>query len=205
MYPISKLRNAKYYANHYFFKIQILIMTLNKKCLNVGCGHDVRIGWTNCDVSPINNKVVRFDISLHDDLLNLANQRWDIIECCHVIGYMNYICVLNFFKAAYDALNEGGILILEFPDLIKLSKKVLDIQPNQNVNDYIEVIRAIYAFDLSDAFDDKFSKKTYIFGWSAPLVTKALNEAGFLSVTLKDPKTHGKLIWRDSRIEAIKT
>jgi hypothetical protein len=188
-----------------FFKVWVIMISINKKCLNVGCGHDIRLGWDNWDKSPLNDKVTLFDICSSEDLKKLNNSKYDIIECNHVIGYMNYICTVNFFKAVHSALSPLGTLVLEFPDILKLSKRLLDIEHEKNIDDYIEVMRAYYAFDYKDAFDEAFSGRTYIFGWSAPVVIQALNEAGFVNVKTNAPKTHGKLNWRDTRIEAIKS
>ncbi len=181
------------------------MISINRQCLNIGCGQDIRSGWANWDRFPINDKVTSFDITSSVDLETLKNSSFDIIECNHVIGYLNYICVINFFKAAYSALRPCGTLVLEFPDIIKLSKKLLEIHPQKNMDEYIEVMRAYYAFDYKDAFDDKFSSQTYIFGWSTSIVIQALNEVGFVNVKTYSPKTHGRLNWRDTRIEAIKT
>jgi hypothetical protein len=201
---LKKIQRLKHYINYYFFKIYTTMTAINKKCLNVGCGNDIRLGWINYDAFPINDKVIKFDILSTADLSELAKKKYDIIECNHVIGYINYICAVNFFKAAYSSLNVGGKLIIEFPDAIKLSKKLSGIQDFSNMDEYIEVIRGIYAYDSNDPFDKNFSKKTYIFGWSVPIVNKALNDAGFICLKSMNPKTHGQLIWRDSRVEACK-
>jgi hypothetical protein len=181
---LKKIQRLKHYINYYFFKIYTTMTAINKKCLNVGCGNDIRLGWINYDAFPINDKVIKFDILSTADLSELAKKKYDIIECNH--------------------LNVGGKLIIEFPDAIKLSKKLSGIQDFSNMDEYIEVIRGIYAYDSNDPFDKNFSKKTYIFGWSVPIVNKALNDAGFICLKSMNPKTHGQLIWRDSRVEACK-
>jgi len=181
----------------------MIMISINNKCVNIGCGNDIRIGWDNADISPLNDSVISFDISKHEDLMWLSNQSYDIIECNHVIGYLNYVCVVDFFKSCLHALNRDGRLILEFPDVIKISKKVVEIS-SCDLDEYIEVIRAFYAFDPKDAMNYSFNKKTYIFGWSEPIVVRALNEAGFGTIKTVNPKTHGRVLWRDSRIEAMK-
>ncbi len=37
-------------------------------------------------------------------------------------------------------------------------------------DDYIELIRGIYAYDHIDSFDVNFSKQTYVFGWLGNLL-----------------------------------
>lgn len=198
--PIKIIKFRKYY----FYEAWKIVVSMNNKCLNIGCGVDIRTGWDNCDVVPRNDSVIKFDILNGADLAWLSDAGYDIIECDHVIGYLNYIQVLAFFKSAYGGLNSGGRLILEFPDIIKVSKKLSDVKNLDQIDEYIEMVRAIYAFDPEDAFDPCFAKKTYIFGWSEPIVVRALNEAGFVNIKADSPKTHGGLLWRDSRIEAIR-
>ncbi len=180
-------------------------MSLKGNCINIGCGSDVRLGWVNCDLFPANDKVIKFDITSSEDLLWLSDIPSNLIECNHVIGYLNYIQALNFFNAIFSSLTKNGKMIIEFPDIIKISKQLIenDLILSNN-DDYIELIRGIYAFDQSDSYDVNFKKQTYIFGWSSNFVRNMLLNIGFSKVVICKPMTHDKRVWRDSRIEAIK-
>jgi hypothetical protein len=180
-------------------------MSINGKCINIGCGSDVRLGWINCDLMPSSDKVKCFNITSQNDLAWLSKTPSKIIECNHVIGYLNYIQALNFFNACFSSLVIKGQLIIEFPDIAKISKQLIENDySSANVDSYIELIRGVYAYDHDDALDANFNKQTYIFGWTGEFVRSALLDIGYSQVQICPPKTHGQRIWRDTRIEAIK-
>jgi hypothetical protein len=177
-----------------------------KKCINIGCGADVRPLWINCDINPHNSSVIKFDLTNSDDLEWLKTQKADIITCNHVIGYLSVGQVDIFLKACFACLNKGGVLILEFPDL----KKIFTMLSNLNYEsididrEYIEVIRAIYAYDYNDAFSTKFDLKTYVTGWTAEYCVHRLNIAGFTKVLEGEPETHDRRTYRDTQVKAFK-
>jgi len=121
-----------------------------------------------------------------------------------------YAQAIKFFRSAYDSLNTDCELILEFPDALKISKRIVELHDSLLINGlsgidkYIECIRAIYAFDPKDIHDEYFNKKTYIFGWSSDFTTATLKDVGFRDVIVSDPITHDKRTWRDTRIVAKK-
>jgi hypothetical protein len=140
-----------------------------------------------------------------DDLNWLSETPSDLIECNHVIGYLNFSQARNLFNAFFHSLVKNGKIVIEFPDIIKISKQLIEGDITQIKQDeYIELIRGIYAYDHTDAFDVSFSKQTYVFGWSGNFVRNTLIDIGFSQVNICSPKTHERRDWRDTRIEAIK-
>lgn len=189
----------------YVSKIKHAFVSLKGTCINIGCGKDIRLGWINCDLFPATNSVRKFDITSSEDLSWLSETSSELIECNHVIGYINYTQALNFFYACFASLVKDGKLIIEFPDIIKISKHLIELDSDSiHTEKYIELIRAVYAYDHADAFNANFNKQTYIFGWSSNFVKKSLKDIGFSQVHLCSPLTHDQREWRDSRIEAIK-
>lgn len=194
-----------------FFKRSITKLYLgfngmSKTCINVGCGGDKRPFWINCDLYPADESITQLDITNLNDLLWLENTKSDIIECNHVIGYLTIAQADNFFLACYKSLNIGGTLILEFPDIKKISKAIQNFDYSSTTIDYeyIEMIRAIYAYDQNDAMSLDFRLKTYITGWSDDYLIHRLKLVGFKKILIKDPQTHDERILRDSRVEAFK-
>jgi len=187
-------------------KVNHALASAQGNCINIGCGQDIRPGWVSCDLYPYSESVKRFDITSKDDLSWLAGTNFDLIECNHVIGYLNYAQAVNFFSSCFASLQKSGKLVLEFPDIIKISKKLNDLfaKPT-NRDEYIELMRAIYAYDHADAFDEKFDMQTYVFGWSGSFVRDTLLEVGFDKILIKSPREHSQRDWRDTRIEAIIT
>ena len=164
-------------------KLKYYMISKNRTCINIGCGNDIRKGWINCDINPTNNIIKKIDIKNKSDLEWLVNLKTDIIECNHVIGYLNYIQVKNFLITCFKSLNNKGILIIEFPDIIKICKLLIEHDTNETKPDsYIELIRGIYAFDLDDAYNEFFEKKTYVFGWNSKIILNILKH--ILSILL---------------------
>lgn len=188
-----------------FKSINNKISSIKGTCVNIGCGDDIRSGWINCDLFPKTNSVRRFDIRSSKDLAWLASLNSELIESNHVIGYLNYAQAYNFFKSCYSSLKQSGKLILEFPDITKISNKVIEMDSNLIDRDcYIELMRAIYAYDIDDAYDEKFDMQTYVFGWSGSFISQTLEEIGFNKIYIKLPEEHSKRTWRDTRVEAVK-
>jgi hypothetical protein len=182
------------------------IVGVSGKCINIGCGFDIRPFWLNCDSDAKSNKVREFDITNPADLKWLSEQKFDIITSDHVIGYLTIAQAESFFKACLQSLNINGRLVLEFPDLKKISKRLDNFScSSENADDeYVEIIRSIYAYDSADALSLNFNKKTYITGWTADYLSNLLLKVGFKKIIVGDPQTHEKRAWRDSRVEAKK-
>ena len=166
--------------------------------LNLGCGQIYRDGWINVDI----DKSVRTDICC--DFIHLKNHfktdTLDLIYMIHSISYLNLWESILFFEDAYELLKTGGVLELEFPDIQKCSKIIIENSDNGN---YIEAVRAIYAFDLNQ-IKNKEVYKPYAFGWSGLYMKETLHKIGFSQVDILEPETHEKRNWRDTRIIAIK-
>jgi hypothetical protein len=64
----------------YINKLKYTFMTLKGTCINIGCGADVRFGWENCDLSPINDEVRKLNITSADDLVWLSEISSNFIE-----------------------------------------------------------------------------------------------------------------------------
>lgn len=173
--------------------------------INIGCGNDIRVGWLNCDLFPLDSTVLKLDISTAEGLEWLSTQDASLIECNHVIGYLNYKQAKLFFQSCFDGLAVGGKLILEFPDILKIAKLMIDLNVKKcSDTEYLEIIRAIYAYDIKDAKADSIEFSTYITGWASDFVIRELESIGFRSVCALDPETHARRIKRDSRVEALK-
>ena len=167
--------------------------------LHLGCGLEYWKGWVNIDISSssVADVVMDFVELKH----TFKRGTVDDIAMIHSISYLRLWEAQEFFKDAYFLLKPGGHFVLEFPDITKCALHIL--QNENNVDNYLEGVRAFYAFDLLQ-IKNKEKFNTYAFGWSAWHIKQELLSAGFSSVEIKDPETHNKLKWRDTRIESIK-
>ncbi len=169
------------------------------KKLHLGCGDNYLTGWTNID-RDIN---IKLDIALDFKYVRdfFKNNSIQEVMMIHSISYLRLWETRDFFKDIYIILKKSGKLILEFPDLEKCAKKILE--SNGNVEEYLEGVRGVYAFDLNQ-IKNKELFDTYAFGWSAWHIKYELEYAGFSKILVKEPETHNQMSWRDTRIEAIK-
>ena len=200
------LKNSAHLLSRAYRKLAEIYYGAMNTSINIGCGGDIKPYWVNCDLDPADASVKKLDIRDLFDLAWLSKQGASFINCDHVIGYLTITQAENFFRSCYEGLKKGGVLTLEFPDLEKLMGKLaeFDYHSKESEENYIEVIRAIYAYDKEDAKSLNFSKPTYITGWTANYLGLKLREIGFTNIVILNPRTHGRLIERDSRVEATK-
>jgi hypothetical protein len=167
--------------------------------LHLGCGTNNLDGWINIDVT---------DNSLADVVMDFKNikgvfqpQSVREILMVHSISYLRLWEARDFFADTFSLLEPTGRLVLEFPDVVKCATAIT--RKEIPVEEYLEAVRAFYAFDL-DEIRQKKPYTPYAFGWSAWHISQELKNVGFSDVAIKDPDTHNRRIWRDTRIEAIK-
>lgn len=166
--------------------------------LNLGCGYEYKDGWVNIDL----NKSVRTDICC--DFINLKNHftadSVELIYMIHSISYLNLWEANTFFLDSYKILSKGGVLEMEFPDIEKCAKLLIDAD---NFENFTEAVRGVFAFDL-DQIQNRESFRPYSFGWSGKYMKEVLQNIGFAKVEILEPLTHGRRSSRDTRIVATK-
>ena len=197
----SILRNLFLTAKYMFFRI-IRKNKFNDTSpikLHLGCGKTHLQGWVNIDV---NNFAFADIVCNFMDLRNIyLNDSVSSIKMIHSISYLRLFEARDFFKMCFDLLIHNGTFILEFPDIIKCAKIIIENDKKDN-EQYIEGVRGFYAFDLNEV---KNKKKyiPYMFGWSAGHIEQELIKIGFSNILISDGEEHNRP-WRDTRIEAKK-
>ena len=84
----------------------------DKIYLNLGCGDDIRKGWTNVDL-PANPKA-DIHADLEDARLPFDDNTVTFINCSHVLEHINnYISLMKEF---HRILEPGGILHITVPE-----------------------------------------------------------------------------------------
>jgi hypothetical protein len=167
--------------------------------LNLGCGQMYLQGWVNVDLNPkLKPDLVCGFNEIHT---HLPHESVDEILMLHSISYLRLWEARLFLRNMLNILKKNGILIMEFPDILKCSKMMQNA--NENLDEYLEGVRGIYAFDL-DQIRRMESFTPYAFGWSAWHMKQELLSAGFKDIAIENPETHGKRILRDTRIIAKK-
>jgi len=167
--------------------------------LNLGCGKQHLKGWVNIDVS--NSSIADIVIDFRKLKFIFRPNSIDEILMIHSISYLRLWESQDFFKEILSLLKPNGDLILEFPDITKCAKHLIKYE--NNTADYLEGVRAFYAFDLQQNIL-KENYTTYNFGWSAWHMKLELEKLGYKNIKILNPQNHGKRDWRDTRIEASK-
>lgn len=166
--------------------------------LHLGCGTVYMKDFVNIDVS---SDSVADKVSDFRNIYKLyPSESVSEILMVHSISYLRFWEALDFFRDCYQLLKEGGILILEFPDIEKCATKI--IQSKNDYPNYIEAVRGFYAFDL-EQIQRKENFHTYAFGWSSWHIKEELKKIGFTKVVCTQGILHNH-IWRDTHVEATK-
>ncbi|PLW95191.1 MAG: hypothetical protein C0592_00590 [Marinilabiliales bacterium] len=78
--------------------------------LNLGCGTDIKEGWVNLDVSPLEGVDVVHDVNTLP--LPFEDELFDYILCQDILEHIEYIPVL---KELHRIMKKGGIIEIRVP------------------------------------------------------------------------------------------
>lgn len=81
-----------------------------KTKLNLGCGNDIRTGWINLDISPLEGVDVVHDITQLP--LPFDDDTFEFILCQDILEHLEYIPLL---KELHRILKKGGIVEIRVP------------------------------------------------------------------------------------------
>ena len=167
--------------------------------LNLGCGPMHLDGYINIDGDPKACADFYMDFSELGDAFAKAS----VVEILmvHSLSYLNLWQARDFFATAVELLRPQGKLIIELPSIENCAQHVLDCK--EDVAGYLEGIRGIYAFDLTE-ITNKTDFTPYSFGWSAWHLESELRNVGFTEFRVGKPQYHEQP-WRDIRVEATKS
>lgn len=166
--------------------------------LHLGCGPMHLDGYINVDQDP----AACADFYLDFRELKTAFRAGAAAEVLmvHSLSYLNLWEARRLFRTVHQLLRPGGKFILELPDLGKCARHLLDTEGD--VDAYLEGVRGVYAFDLSQIRDES-PITPYAFGWSQWHLCDELKAAGFGDFQVLEPAYHEQP-WRDIRVEAAR-
>jgi hypothetical protein len=199
------LKGCYHFLRNRFHRLYFLLSRQNKKLkkLHLGCGRIHLDGYINIDVSSNSAADMVLDIQ-HIDKYFKKDSIAEIL-IIHAISYLRLHDARRLVGACFNILESGGKLIVEFPDVVKCSKIIINnisINDTKDLFQYIEGIRGFYAFDLKQ-IERQVRFNPYAFGWSANHMKYELMDLGFKSVFVFDGIAHERPE-RDTRIEAAK-
>jgi SAM-dependent methyltransferase len=163
--------------------------------LHVGCGGDIRPGYVNID--EFNPKA---DVKMALQDIDYPAGSVDAIEGYMVIEHLNPDDALAFVRNAHRMLRPGGVLILECPDLEKVSRLTLVFAGDP------QYLRK-GAFGLRGFFgeptDHMVTGDYHKWGYTPALSLKLLRDGGFTECRVGDGYSHCYPL-RDLRMEAVR-
>lgn len=158
--------------------------------LNLGCGHDVRPGWTNVDKFPSQPDVVQADLPLlpFDD--NCAQE----VVLSHVLEHFGFKDGFTLAKEIFRVTAPGGVANIEVPDIAWCMAQFLGAP---EVNAYTDPTgdystnhkwglwaQAVWGDQHHDGLYHKW-------GYTAHRLLHLLNAVGFQNVTIDFVASHG--------------
>jgi hypothetical protein len=167
--------------------------------LNLGCGQDYQPGYVNVDVDPSADSDMVLDtakVRRHFRDAAVAEVRRIPTREYHPLWEAR-----DILRDVHALLQPGGRLVLELCDIAKCARKLLESE--DDLPTYLEALRAFYGFDL-EMIARRRRYRPASFAWSAWHIRLELERTGFRQVTISEPQTHARRVWRDMRIEAVK-
>jgi hypothetical protein len=163
--------------------------------LHIGCGGHILPGYINIDeMDP------RADVRLGLQSIEYPEGAIERIEGYMVLEHLTPADAKAFIRKAYKMLQPGGVLVLEVPDLSKVSRLIVAFEddPAQLENGPFG-LRGIFGepkpgMNLADH---------HKWGYTPALAVSMLKEAGFSNPVVSDGMSHCYPL-RDMRIEATK-
>jgi len=88
------------------------------KSVNIGCGFDVRKGWTNIDIDKDTKADIIFDLNdlnkgKKSKKLPIKDNQYDLVYCADVLEHFNE--PLPILREMYRICRPGGILEIKVP------------------------------------------------------------------------------------------
>jgi|TARA_B110000503_G_scaffold29559_1_gene47486 predicted SAM-dependent methyltransferase len=168
--------------------------------LHLGCGSRLFDGYVNVDGEYMAHdpNVIICDITKE---LPLSDNCVDEILTVHVIEHISRQHVLPMFKEFHRVCKPGGVVAMEWPDLLKMCQEVVkhpDCLWSQDKRILKRTVAGIYGDSA------KYPNPTMLhkWGYSGESMSKVFKEAGFNRVEIQ-PNQHGKSPI-DSRVAAFK-
>lgn len=134
--------------------------------LNLGCGNDIREGYTNIDIRKTHPDVLQCPI----EILHFEDNSVDEILAIDVMEHLPYIAHDRMFMRFYGWLKPNGKLIIEVPDLQKISRALAQ---EDDVLKSEELIKKIYG-------GQGYSENHHQWGFTKDTLKSALKLCGFL-------------------------
>lgn len=155
--------------------------------LHLGCGNIRKEGFINIDVRPTDATDIICDIRN----LDYTDNSIERIESYHLVEHFKINDIKEIFKKWFAWLKEGGVLVIECPDLKKSFEEFFKNPFNEGVR------KAIWG-------DNRFPEDHHLYGFYEDNLIQLLGEAGFKIMEFSEGKDYHSQEMPCLRVEAIK-
>lgn len=139
---------------------------------HLGCGNNYFQGYVNVDFPQSEHTIVNIKADLYADLIQMNYEKCGEIRSHHVFEHFNYIESLVLLIKWTEALNLGGILRIDLPDMEALSKGLSDAITKKDIQRYFKIIRMLYgSHEANWAY--------HINGWTLDSLSYILEKLGY--------------------------
>jgi len=157
-------------------------VNVNDIKLNLGCGEDIRHGYINIDIRPLEG--VNIVLDLESQSLPFEDGIVSEIVAQDVIEHIHYHRVENLLRECHRVLRHGGTLYIRTPDLERIVDKVLvKKECLGQLSGY-----KLLSFFIFGRYDNPYDVHKCIF--TKPLLKEVLEEIGFKIIELKNDNSN---------------
>jgi predicted SAM-dependent methyltransferase len=166
--------------------------------LHVGCGSRILEDYINCDYIAWNPKIIEYDITKP---LSLDNNTVDEILSVHVIEHIPRHFIISIFIEWYRVLKPNGFVAVEWPDLLKVCKEIIN-NPDCFWSNNDELIKRTLRSIYSDFTKYPSLEMVHKWGYSAESMIRLFKTVGYSRAEIQT-NIYGKT-FVDSRVVAYK-
>jgi len=140
--------------------------------LNLGCGDAFKRGYINVDLYS-DKADFRMDVTR----LDFLDEVFQLVEARHVIEHLGYVGSIKMLSEAYRALKNGGMLIIETPDI---EKSFAEFLKAKNKTKKAKLLNWIYGLEYPGYY--------HRFCFPKEALTELLGHIGFDDIQFITPK-----------------
>jgi predicted SAM-dependent methyltransferase len=142
---------------------------------HLGCGTNYLDGYINVDFPQEKHTIVQIKADIYESLLTLKYESCGEIRSHHVFEHFNYIESIALLIKWTRALQSGGTLRIDLPDVETLCEELNKSYRAQNTRRCFKLIRLIFGSHESDwAY--------HINGWNSITLSYVLEKFGYDSI-----------------------
>lgn len=155
--------------------------------LQIGVGANVRKGWLNTDINPVNPDIVHMDATVR---MPFDDGVFDYVFCEHMIEHIPYPAGGEMLRECRRVLRPGGRIRVCTPDLAKILR--LYAGPRTPIEDTYVAWSIREFVPEADGIDPTFTINNFMRNWghqfiyNEAILERALLRAGFSDVVKRE-------------------